>query len=71
MLDKVIEWLAIKGENDEELSKERVIALALIIISDCPEYMLGKIDDKMKLLAKVVCYIDNNKEKVDFVMKES
>jgi hypothetical protein len=71
MLDKVIEWLAIRGENDEELSDERVIALALIIVKDCPEYTQSKIDDRLKLINKVVRYIYTNKQTFETVIKES
>jgi hypothetical protein len=69
MLDKVIEWLAIKGDNDEELSNERVIALALIIANSCPEFK-GTIDDKIKLLSQLVGYINSNKVTYETAMRE-
>ena len=69
MLDKIIEWLAIRGENDEEFSDERVMALALIIANDCPEFQ-GTIDDKIALLGRLVNYISSNKVKYTTEMKE-
>jgi hypothetical protein len=65
LLDKVIEWLAMKSENGEDLSDERVISLALIIIKDCPEYEKVNIDGRIKLLDKVVSYINSLKVKVE------
>lgn len=70
MLDKVIEWLAIRGEDDEQLSDERVIALALIIVNNCPEYTQGTIDTKIKCLNKVIRYIGSCRVKYNVVMKE-